>query len=243
MLKINTNDAIYLDEFFIVIVASVSESDTLYMCHGHVTRNAKSREHTYACIVSPYVCVFVLEKLREHRLHWCHVVPGWLSPRRIASRCYVKNGNEPQTSSSSSFPSSPSLSFLISSSFSLSVPSFYPYSLSFSYFSSFPLFSILLCIIFLFHDFVLAFRRPWPLLRISFSTRLSFRTSFSSFLTTSSPYFLFHSSSSVSNQCCRWSPRLKIKLSCISCYSQALPRRGAERMRCRMLRIWVADQI
>lgn len=30
---------------------------------------------------------------------------------------------------------------------------------------------------------------------------------------------------------------LKIKLSCISCYSQALPRRGAERMRCRMLRI------
>lgn len=61
---------------FIVIVASVSESDTLYMCHGHVTRNAKSREHTYACIVSPYVCVFVLEKLREHRLHWCHVVPG-----------------------------------------------------------------------------------------------------------------------------------------------------------------------
>lgn len=76
MLKINTNDAIYLDEFFIVIVASVSESDTLYMCHGHVTRNAKSREHTYACIVSPYVCVFVLEKLREHRLHWCHVVPG-----------------------------------------------------------------------------------------------------------------------------------------------------------------------
>lgn len=120
MLKINTNDAIYLDEFFIVIVASVSESDTLYMCHGHVTRNAKSREHTYACIVSPYVCVFVLEKLREHRLHWCHVVPGWLSPRRIASRCYVKNGNEPQTSSSSSFPSSPSLSFLISSSFSLS---------------------------------------------------------------------------------------------------------------------------
>lgn len=117
------------------------------------------------------------------------------------------------------------------------VPSFYPYSLSFSYFSSFPLFSILLCIIFLFHDFVLAFRRPWPLLRISFSTRLSFRTSFSSFLTTSSPYFLFHSSSSASNQCCRWSPRLKIKLSCISCYSQALPRRGAERMRCRMLRI------
>lgn len=115
MLKINTNDAIYLDEFFIVIVASVSESGTLYMCHGHVTRNAKSREHTYACIVSPYVCVFVLEKLREHRLHWCHVVPGWLSPRRIASRCYVKNGNEPQTSSSSSFPSSPSLSFLISS--------------------------------------------------------------------------------------------------------------------------------
>lgn len=120
-------------------VASVSERDTLYVCHGHVTRNAKSREHTYACIVSPYVCVFVLEKLREHRLHWCHVVPGWLSPRRIASRCYVKNGNEPQTSSSSSFPS---LSFLISSSFPLSssplfpyppfrvpFPSFYPYSL------------------------------------------------------------------------------------------------------------------
>lgn len=76
MLKINSNNAIYLEEFFIIIVASVSESDTLYMCHGHVTRNAKSREHTYACIVSPYVCVFVLEKLREHRVHWCHVVPG-----------------------------------------------------------------------------------------------------------------------------------------------------------------------
>lgn len=167
MLKINTNDAIYLDEFFIVIVASVSESDTLYMCHGHVTRNAKSREHTYACIVSPYVCVFVLEKLREHRLHWCHVVPGWLSPRRIASRCYVKNGNEPQTSSSSSFPLRPlclSLYRPPSRSPLFFVPSFYPYSLSFSYFSSFPLFSILLCIIFLFHDFVLAFRRPWRLL-------------------------------------------------------------------------------
>lgn len=175
MLKINTNDAIYLDEFFIVIVASVSERDTLYMCHGHVTRNAKSREHTYACIVSPYVCVFVLEKLREHRLHWCHVVPGWLSPRRIASRCYVKNGNEPQTSSSSSFPSSPSLSFLISSSFSLS-----------PFLRSFFLSLFFIILLFFFFSFIL----HSPLHHFSISR---FCSCLPSALTTSS-YFLFYSS-------------------------------------------------
>lgn len=55
---------VFKNECFTAIVASVvSKSDTVYVCHGHVIRNAKSREHTYACIVSPYVCVFVLEKL------------------------------------------------------------------------------------------------------------------------------------------------------------------------------------
>ena len=172
-------------------VASVSERDTLYVCHGHVTRNAKSREHTYACIVSPYVCVFVLEKLREHRLHWCHVVPGWLSPRRIASRCYVKNGNEPQTSSSSSFPS---LSFLISSSFPLSssplfpyppfrvpFPSFYPYSLHHPrrFFRHHSLFRSLIFLLFLYSSFSFGFPHYFTILF------------FSSFLTTFSrrPYY------------------------------------------------------
>ena len=166
-------------------VASVSERDTLYVCHGHVTRNAKSREHTYACIVSPYVCVFVLEKLREHRLHWCHVVPGWLSPRRIASRCYVKNGNEPQTSSSSSFPS---LSFLISSSFPLSssplfpyppfrvpFPSFYPYSLHHPrrFFRHHSFFRFLIFLLFLYSSFFFGFPHYFTILFFFFSSFLA----------------------------------------------------------------------
>lgn len=242
MLKINSNNAIYLEEFFIVIVASVSESDTLY---GHVTRNAKSREHTYACIVSPYVCVFVLEKLREHRVHWCHVVPGWLSPRRIASRCYVKNGNEPQTSSS--FPSSSSSSFLISPSFSsLLFSSFFSSFLLFiliffilSFSSSIPYFSSLSFFFFILHSPLYRLYRRFPhYFTILFLTSSSHRIFFSSSSddlfssSTLSSSFPLSSSSSASSQRFRTDGhRLNEHFDGRHAFSSAIVRHwGAERM-------------